>query len=159
MRGLRTYSVRMKFSLRHPLPILCTMALLPACCPLHTVRVTADPTMANASVRVDVAPASPALSAVSVGDYWVPGNPTRQGASGVKTVQFGPGHQATQSVSVSPGRAKQVVVIADLPGSHSNAPGEADPRRKLLPACGKGAKSEAQVQVSAAGLYVVPAAR
>jgi hypothetical protein len=146
----------MKYS---PLLILFIMAALPACTSLQTVRVSADPAMANASVRVDVAPASPALSAVSVGDYWVPGNATRAAATGVRTVQFGPGRPASQSVAVSPGSAKQVVVIADLPGSHSNATGEADPRRKLLTARGKGAQKEAQVQVSVGGLYVVPATR
>ena len=106
------------------------------CSSLRTVTVTSDPAMAGASVAVDVIPITPAtisVEGVSIHDYWQPGNPTRQ-SSPHDTLRFGAGQPAVQSVTKDWKNlgVKKVVVIADLPGVFTDAPGDADPRRKTI---------------------------
>jgi protein-disulfide isomerase len=131
------------------------LVCLPACTTLKSVQVAADPAMAQASVRVDVVPATPEIIAASVSEYWLPGNAVRA-TGNPKTVFFGPDKPSVQTVEVTSGSAKQVAVIADLPGSHADAPGDGDPRRKLIPAKGKGTKQSVKVLVSGGGLSVIP---
>jgi hypothetical protein len=129
-------------------PILCA-TILPACTSLQTVKVTASPDVASASIRVDVAPATKSVESVAVRDYWMPGNAARSSVD-YKTLHFGPTRSAEQEVSNSNWGASKVMVIADLPGTLGDA------QTKLeIPVRGKGAKSVANVQVSSSGLTLV----
>src|SRR4051812_2658779 len=94
--------------------------VLCGCISLKTVKVSASPEIAAASVRVDVAPASSALKTVSLREYWQPGNSVRSAAS-AKTVHFGPGQSSQQDISTAGWKGKEVVVLADLPGSQSDS--------------------------------------
>lgn len=91
--------------------------------------------MASASMQVDVAPDSPGIQSVPVSQYFLPGNAIRAGSK-AKSVRFGQGQPATQSVSAS-GLGSKAVIIAQLPGGRVDAPGDADSRRKTIPLSGK----------------------
>ena len=124
---------------------------------MKTVEIVADGAMASASVQVDVAQDSSALQTVPVSQYFQPGNSVRASAD-KRTVSFGSG-AATQSVSVS-GMKGKAVVIAHLPGGHSDVPGDGDARRKTIPLSGKynGQKvtPTMRVNVSQGGISVTP---
>jgi len=127
--------------------LLC--AALPACTSLQTVKVTASPDIAAASIRVDVTPATPGVESASVHDYWMPGSAARASAN-YQTLHFGPTRASEQEVTSSNWGTKKVMVIADLPGSH----GDSDSKLEI-PVSGKGAKKIANVQVSSSGLSLV----
>lgn len=115
--------------------------------------------MAAASIQVDVVPDSPAVQTVPVSQYFLPGNAVRAGAN-PRTVRFGAGQASTQEVSAS-GLGSRAVVIAQLPGGHADATGDADARRKTIPLSGKlpsGAKvtPTIRVSVSQGGIAVQP---
>ncbi len=126
-------------------------AVLPACTSLQTVKVSASPDMAAASIRVDVTPSTKVLQGVSVHEYWQPGNPARSGGD-YTTLHFGPARSAKQEVTKTKWGAAKVMVIADLPGVH----GDADSKLEI-PVSGGG--KVANVEVTAAGLKLAPAAR
>ena len=120
---------------------------------LETVWIRASPEVAAASVRVDIAGSSPTLETIGVRDYWQPGNPVRASAN-ASQVRFGSGAPVMQSVTVGNIRAPQVVVIADLPGPHSD--GEL---RVTIPSEGKGVPKEVGVEISSGGVHVTMPAR
>lgn len=115
--------------------LLGVLALLPGCASVQTLQITAEGTIAASSVQVDVVPDSPGVQAVPVSQYFLPGNAIRA-ANNPKTVRFGQGQPATQSVSAS-GLGSKAVIIAQLPGGHNDAQGDADSRRKTIPLKGK----------------------
>ena len=115
--------------------------------------------MAAASIQVDVAPDSPGIQSVPVSQYFLPGNAIRASAR-PKTVRFGAGQNSTQNVAVA-GLGSRAVVIAQLPGAHADASGDADSRRKTIPLSGKlpdGSKVTPvlHVRVSQSGIKVQP---
>ena len=130
-------------------------ALAVGCSSLRTVKVTNDPSMAGASVAVDVVPVTQNTAAVeycSVRDYWTPGNAIRQAAPH-NTLRFGAGQPDVQMASKdwkSLGATK-VAVLADLPGVFQDMPGDADPRRKLIPV---GKNDTVSVRITPTGLMV-----
>lgn len=140
--------------------LISSAAFITGCASVKTIEVAADGQMASASVRVDIVQDSPAVQTVPVSQYFLPGNVVRSGAN-PKTVQFG-STPPTQSVSVS-GMSGKVVVIAHLPGGHSDFAGDADARRKTIPLSGKynGQKvtSTMRVNVSQGGISVTPVSK
>lgn len=115
--------------------------------------------MAASSIQVDVAPDSPGIQSVPVSQYFLPGNAIRAG-SRAKSVRFGQGQPSTQSVSTS-GLGGKAVILAQLPGGRTDAPGDADSRRKTIPLSGKlpsGEKvtSVLRVGISEGGITVRP---
>lgn len=91
--------------------------------------------MAAASIQVDVVADSPGIQSVPVSQYFLPGNAIRTG-NRPRTVRFGQGQPSTQEVSAS-GLGSKAVIIAQLPGGRSDAPGDSDARRKTIPLSGK----------------------
>ena len=139
--------------------ILGAIAFLSGCASVKTLKIGAEGGVASASMQVDVVKNSPAVQSVPVSQYFLPGNAVRAGAN-PKTVRFGAGQPTTHDVSVS-GLGGSAVVIAQLPGEHADASGEADSRRKTIPLSGKlpsGAKVTPvlRVGVSQSGISVAP---
>ena len=140
--------------------VLVAAALTTGCSSLRTVKVSNDPAMAGASVAVDViavTPATASVEACSVHDYWQPGNPIRSNTPH-ETLRFGTGQPDTQSVSQDwkAQGATKVAVLADLPGVFQDMPGDADPRRKLIPV----AKNDTvSIRITPTGLMVETVAR
>ena len=130
--------------------LLGVLALLPGCASVKTLRVTAEGGLAGASIQVDVAPDSPAIQAVPVSQYFLPGNAIRAGAK-AKTARFGEGQPSTQEISAS-GLGSKAVIIAQLPGGRSDAPGDADSRRKTIPLSGKLPSGEKVTSVLRVGI-------
>ena len=115
--------------------LLGVLALLPGCASVQTLQITAEGSIAASSVQVDVVPDSPGVQSVPVSQYFLPGNAIRAG-NNPRTVRFGQGQPATQTVSAS-GLGSKAVIIAQLPGGRSDAQGDADSRRKTIPLSGK----------------------
>ena len=119
------------------------VALLTACSSnLSSVKLQGSSSVASASVLVDVVGISAnnqSLTQLPVRQYWASGSASRRGDG--KSFRFGPGSPLTYTLDGNDPiwdkwrnmGVKQVMVIADLPGAFSDAPGDADPRRKLLP--------------------------
>ena len=147
--------------MKSTLLLLGVLALLPGCASVQTLQITAEGGMASASMQVDVVPDSPGIQSVPVSQYFLPGNAIRAGnAAKTKTVRFGQGLPSTQPVSTS-GLGGKAVIIAQLPGGRSDAPGDADSRRKTIPLSGKlpsGEKvtSVLRVGISEGGITVRP---
>ena len=144
--------------MKHSLLILGSIALLSGCASVKTLKIGAEGGIAAASIQVDVVKNSPAIQSVPVSQYFLPGNAVRAGAN-PRTVRFGAG-QSTHDVSAS-GLGGSAVVIAQLPGEHSDASGDADSRRKTIPLSGKlpsGAKVTPvlRVGISQGGISVSP---
>ena len=139
--------------------LLGVLALLPGCASVQTLQITAEGGLAAASIQVDVAPDSPGIQSVPVSQYFLPGNAIRAG-SRAKSVRFGQGQPSTQSVSAS-GLGGKAVIIAQLPGGRTDAPGDSDSRRKTIPLSGKLASGEKvtsvlRVSISEGGITVRP---
>lgn len=115
--------------------LLGVLALLPGCASVQTLQITAEGSIAASSVQVDVVPDSPGVQSVPVSQYFLPGNAIRAG-NNPRTVRFGQGQPATQTVSAS-GLGSKAVIIAQLPGGRTDAQGDADSRRKTIPLSGK----------------------
>ena len=130
--------------------LLAGLALLPGCASVQTLQIAAEGGMAGASIQVDVAPDSPGLQSVPVSSYFLPGNAIRAGAK-AKTVRFGQGQPSTQEVSAS-GLGSKAVIIAQLPGGRSDAPGDSDSRRKTIPLSGKLPSGEKVTSVLRVGI-------
>jgi len=139
-----------------PFTSLAFVLFLTGCAPgLKTVRIKPDSSVVGASVQVDVVPITAANQSVvdyPVSRYWLPGDPIRNSA--IKKIKFDQLGLQTQTVSI-PAGALSVAIIADLPGLFNDAPGSGDPRRKILPAKGKGVLSSADVVVSRSSVQVV----
>lgn len=136
------------------LSIAALAALMPACTSLKTVHVRGDSIIANSSVEVDIVKSSPAVQTISVRDYFQPGNTVRSNARPT-TVRFGSGQIGETVVPKKNWGGGGVTVLADIPGI-SDAPGDADARRKTIPGSGKGVKSNMQVLVTPSGVNVTP---
>ncbi|HEY2342868.1 MAG TPA: hypothetical protein VGH90_07560, partial [Chthoniobacteraceae bacterium] len=125
------------------------------CASLKTVNVQADSALAGASVTVDVVAETDknaAIETVPVREYWRSGANVRQPAL-TTTLRFGTGQQSAPAVTKDWQKigAKKVVVLADLPGVFQDQPGDADPRRKIIPV----AKSATvTVRITPSGLSV-----
>lgn len=130
--------------------LLGVIALLPGCASVRTLQVTAEGSLAGASIQVDAAPDSPAIQSVPVSQYFLPGNAIRAGAR-ARTVRFGEGQPSTQEISAS-GIGSKTVIIAQLPGSRSDASGDADSRRKTIPLSGKLPSGEKVTSVLRVGI-------
>jgi len=114
----------------------------------YTIEVSLDPSLATSaavpSIEVDIIGVSPARAAVwdaqSLNNYFAAANMERQTADR-HTMTFGAGSTAPQTLSSTDdmwdkwmaGGATQVYVMASLPGISTDAAGEADPRRLILP--------------------------
>ena len=139
---------------------LAAAASLSACASVKTIQIAADSSMSAASIEVDVAKDSPELRAVSVSQYFAPGNPLRNAAHPY-TARFGAGQSSVREFPAT-GLGSRAIIIAQLPGGHSDVPGDADSRRKILPLSGKmpdGRKLTPimRVNVSQGGLTIAPA--
>jgi len=111
----------------------------------YNVRLGVNPALQSQSVQVDVIGVNDTNYAMweqySMGQYWSPGDKLRVGSEGAKvTFYFGLNREAVQTLPISAEKWKQwksqgcrhLFVLADL-GAVSDAPGEADPRRLILP--------------------------
>lgn len=114
----------------------------------YNIEVSLDPTLATSaavpSIEVDIVGVSPTRAAVwdaqSLNNYFAAANMERQTADR-HTMTFGAGATGPQTLSSSDdvwdkwmaGGATHVYVLASLPGVSTDAPGEADPRRLVLP--------------------------
>ena len=135
-------------------------ALLTGCSSsLSTVNLQGSSSVTSSSVLVDVVglgPNNQALKVTPVSKYWQGGSAQAKGDS--KSYRFGP--NSPQSYSLGPNDpiwkhwhdtgATEVMVIADLPGVFADAPGDADPRRKILPISSK--STTATITVDKSGL-------
>jgi hypothetical protein len=122
---------------------------------LKTVRIKPDPSVSGAAVQVDVVALNSSNQGVAdypVSKYWLPGDAMR--SSAIKKIQFDSTGLQTQTVSI-PSGTQSVAIIADLPGLFNDAPGSGDPRRKIIPATGKGVASEVDVAVSRSSIRVL----
>jgi hypothetical protein len=111
----------------------------------YSIKVELDPALAGTSLQVDVMGANkvsdlPKWESYSVTEYWQPGNVARRDARKA-TMQFGRGRPESQILAANDPRwsewmntgAQYLVILADLPGSWTDRPGNADPRRVILP--------------------------
>ena len=135
-------------------------ALLTACSSsLSTVSLQGSASVATSSVLVDVVgigPNNKALEATPVSRYWQGGSALAKGES--KSYRFGPNSPQAYTLGKNDPIWKhwhdtgvtEVMVIADLPGVFADAPGDADPRRKILPISSK--SETATITVDKTGL-------
>jgi uncharacterized protein YceK len=130
--------------------ILGVLALLPGCASVKTLRITAEGSMAASSIQVDVVPDSPGVQSVPVSQYFLPGNVIRA-SNKARNVRFGQGLPSTQEVSAS-GLGSKAVIIAQLPGGRTDAPGDADSRRKTILLSGKLPNGEKVTSVLKVGI-------
>ena len=109
------------------------------------VRVTVDKSLEFTSLQVDLIGANtladlPKWTTYSVTSYWQPDNPQRRDANKI-THQFGHGLPASVVLGREDPRWQEwlrsgvahLVVMADLPGVATDQPGNADPRRLIIP--------------------------
>lgn len=139
-------------------------ALLAGCSAtrINTVNLQGSGSVSAASVQVDVVGLnanSQTLKALPVSQYWRGG--AAQYKADTKSFRFGPNSPQTYTIAPtdpiwkhwSDIGATEVMVIADLPGVFNDAPGDADPRRKVIPLAAKGSKvTTATVVVDKTGL-------
>jgi len=127
----------------------CLGALLLSGCAsnLSSVQMTAAPSIAGASVQVDVIGVGTQNQSVAdypVGRYWEQGGSVPS-AEPKKSFRFGPGEPDMQAISANDpiwklwqtAGVKELLVIADLPGVFPDVSPDMDPRRKVLPMASK----------------------
>jgi len=144
-----------------------TMVLFTGCAGLKEVQISSSPAMRNASIQVDVVGSTASnrgtVEGVPVSKYFQSGNAIRQGLQ-AKAMRFGSDQPPTQSITSDDpiwrgwisSKAVSIIVMADVPGVFDDLPGEADPRRKILPLSGKGApKGIVHLEIYQGGLRVV----
>ncbi len=136
------------------------LSLLTGCSSsLSTVNLQGTPTVTAASVQVDVVglgPKNESLKLLPVPRYWQGGNAQARGDA--KSFRFGPNSPQTYTIAAgdpiwkhwADAGAKEVMVIADLPGVFPDLPGDSDQRRKIIPISGKA--SSATIVVDNSGL-------
>ena len=145
-----------------------TLGLFTSCAQLQEVKVATAPSLRSASVQVDVVGVTAsnhnAVEGVPVSKYFQSGNAVRQGVRS-KSMRFGDNQPSTQVITKDDpiwqswlnDKAVSIVVLADIPGVFDDLPGDADPRRKILPLSGKEApKGAVQIEVTQGGLQVTP---
>lgn len=126
---------------------------------LTTVNLQGSASVASSSVLVDVVgigPSNQGLKLSPVSQYWR-GGPA-QAKADAKSFRFGP--NSPQVYTIAAGDpiwkhwqsigAKEVMVIADLPGVFPDLPGDSDARRKILPINSK--STSATIVVDKSGL-------
>ena len=126
---------------------------------LSTVNLQGSASVASSSVLVDVVgigPNNQGLKLLPVSKYWQGGS--AQAKADAKSFRFGP--NSPQSYTIAPGDpiwkhwdaigAKEVMVIADLPGVFPDLPGDSDARRKIYPVNSK--STTATIVVDKSGL-------
>lgn len=126
---------------------------------LDTVNLQGSASVATSSVLVDVVgigPNNQGLKLLPVSKYWEGG--AAQAKADAKSFRFGP--NSPQSYTIAPTDpiwkhwsdigAKEVMVVADLPGVFPDLPGDADARRKILPISAK--SNTATIVVDKSGL-------
>jgi hypothetical protein len=129
---------------------------------LSSVQLAATPSVAGASVQVDVIGVGPQDQSVAdypVGRYWEQGGSVAEGAP-KKSFRFGPGEPEVQAISAGDpiwkqwqsSGVKELLVIADLPGVFPDVSPDMDPRRKILPIASK--KPAVTVSLDRTGLNV-----
>ncbi|RFC44875.1 MAG: hypothetical protein DVB28_000851 [Verrucomicrobia bacterium] len=144
--------------------LLCLGVLLSACSSLQEVRVSAAPSLRRASIQVDIAGVNQLergiVEGAPISKYFQPGNTVRLGLQ-TQAMRFGGDQPFSQSVTAeSPvwkgwlaKKSVDIVVLADVPGVFDDLPGEADPRRKILPLSGKTApKGVVNLEIFEGGL-------
>ena len=112
----------------------------------YTIQVSLDPSLQGKAVLVDlvgVNPASlPRWEASSMTAYWKPGDAMRKDSEPDRvTMDFASGGPLAQTLKQTDPHWKEwlakgatyVLVLADLPGAHTNKPGDSDDRRLKLP--------------------------
>ncbi len=137
---------------------LLAVALLTGCSSsLSTVNLQGSSSVASSSVLVDIVgigPNNQALKLTPVPKYWQ-GGAVKADA---KSYRFGPNSPQTYTLAASDPiwkhwhdiGAKEVMVIADLPGVFPDLPGDSDARRKILPIASK--STSATIVVDKSGL-------
>ena len=148
-------------SLRSTLAIVTVgLSLLTGCSSqLSTVNLQGSASVTSSSVLVDVVgigPNNQGLKLLPVSKYWQGGS--AQAKADAKSFRFGP--NSPQSYTIAPGDpiwkhwhdmgAKEIMVIADLPGVFADLPGDADARRKIYPISSK--STTATIVVDKSGL-------
>jgi hypothetical protein len=117
----------------------------------YSVVITLDDALKNRAIDVDLIGGKdqdPAFVDKSVTDYFTTNDRDRRDAaqSGVKTFSFGPGLPAKQEFTPKDPMWKKLweehweksgantfYILANLPDAFKDAPGEHDPRRRILP--------------------------
>lgn len=126
---------------------------------LSTVHLQGSSSVATSSVLVDVVglgPNNQGLKLMPVPKYWQGGS--AQAKADAKSFRFGPNSPQTYTIAASDPiwkhwaamGAKEVMVIADLPGVFADLPGDQDARRKILPIASK--STSATITVDKSGL-------
>src|ERR1043166_1097915 len=113
---------------------------------VYNIEVKLDPSLKGKSPVVDlvgVNPASlPRWEAYSMTSYWKDGDPLRKdSASDRVSFNFVSGESLAQTLSVTNSQwaawkskgVGYVLVLADVPGAHTDKPGDSDDRRLKLP--------------------------
>jgi hypothetical protein len=109
------------------------------------VQLTVDKALEATSLQVDLIGANtladlPKWTSYSVTDYWQPDNAQRRDASKF-TFQFGRGLPTKVTINREDPKwdpwlksgVAHLVILADLPGAAIDQPGNADPRRLIIP--------------------------
>ncbi len=134
------------------------LALLTGCSSqLNTVNLQGSASVVSSSVLVDVVgigPNNQGLKLSPVSQYWRGGS--AQAKADAKSFRFGPNSPQTYTIAASDPiwkhwkdiGAKEVMVIADLPGVFPDLPGDSDARRKLIPLNSKSASATIVVDKS-----------
>ena len=131
---------------------LTSLSLLTACSnQLQGVKISTSPELRRASVQVDVIGVSPsnrnAMENVPISKYFQAGNALRKNIQ-AKSMRFGNAQANAQSLDKNDPvwrgwldkKSQSIIIMADVPGVFDDLPGEADPRRKILPLSGKEAQ-------------------
>jgi len=110
----------------------------------YDIEVTLDPSLQQGAVVVDLVGVNvgslPDWENYPMSQYWQDGNQRRRDAD-KHTLNFAMKKSAKELLPATDDKWKQwqtknvthVLVLADLPGSFNDAPGNADARRKVLP--------------------------
>ena len=112
----------------------------------YTIEVSLDPALAGSAnvptIPVDIVGVQPTGEATwnnqSLNEYFAASNPFRMSADRAAMV-FGPGDTGTETLRFDDALwtkwkgAQRLYIVADLPGASADLPGDADPRRLILP--------------------------
>jgi hypothetical protein len=139
----------------------------------YKIEVTLDDSLKSSSVLVDLTGVQslslPRWNDYDMAKYWREGDPMRRDAD-KKTLNFVSGQATTQSLEMTDAiwdkwKAKgvsHIAILADLPIAAASQPGNADPRRQILPLdqCSWPDKTKAlKILVQRSGIVVLTASR